>query len=150
MMFRLGDLDDNGEAFDFCSGVDSAPWSVVCYTHYADSPRTWTPRFMAPVTNIGVYQSSDIGDINNDGYPDVLVAFDSTTVPGASVLIWLEGPFFPWFLGYRHEIDTTGVKVDNAKLVHLNGDGYLDVLDTEQNFGGTGTGKGLRGLENPC
>lgn len=148
MMFEIGDLDDDGDAYDFCTGVDSAPWSMQCF--YFSPGAKWRNRALPPPGNTGVFQSSAFGDFDLDGYPDALVTFDSTTVPGASAIIMLSGPFNPWMGRYRHEVDLTGIKTDNAKPYDLDNDGDLDIVDTEQNFGGTGTGLGLRALRNPC
>jgi hypothetical protein len=150
MLFRLGDLNGDGEAFDLCSGVDGQPWTGMCYVH-TPGTRIWRPRFLPDPDPTGLWTSSDIGDINMDGYPDVAVMFDSSSSEGgAPGQLWIEGPFVPWMFGYRHALDTTGIKLDIGKLRDYDGDGDLDLINTEQNVGGSGTGRGLVLHLNPC
>jgi hypothetical protein len=143
MLFRLGDLDGNGESFDLCTGVDGQPWSGLCYVH-TPGTRTWRPRWLPDPDPTGLWTSSDIGDINLDGYPDVVVMFDSSASEvGAPGQLWIEGPLVTWMFDYRHALDNTGIKLDIGKLRDYDGDGDLDLVNTEQNVGGSGTGRGL-------
>jgi hypothetical protein len=150
MLFRLGDLDGNGEAFDLCSGVDGQPWSGMCWIHRSGT-RIWRPRVLPDPHPTGLWTSSDIGDINLDGYPDVAVMFDSSSSEvGAPGQLWIEGPLVTWMYDYRHALDTTGIKLDIGKLRDYDGDGDVDLVNTEQNVGGSGTGRGLVLHLNPC
>jgi hypothetical protein len=131
MMFSIGDLNGDGVAYDFCTGVDSAPWSGLCYVW--SKPGVWKPRYLPPPGTVGQWQWSWIGEINHDGYPDLFTTYDATG------------------LGYRHELDDTGVKGDNCCVGDYQGnDGDVDFVCTEQNVGGTGVGRGLVLHINPC
>jgi hypothetical protein len=148
MMFSLGDVDGDGDEWDLCTGVDSAPWSGLCYL-YVGANR-WTPRWLPPPGDFGQFQWSAFADINSDGYPDMFVTADASS-SGGDALMWLEGPFFTWMPGFRHEIDDVGIKGDNCAIGDWHGaDGDPDAVCTEQNVGGVGVGRGLVLHINPC
>jgi hypothetical protein len=157
MMFELGDLDDNGESFDFCSGVDSTTWGTRCFVHYSiASIHVWMPTLLPEPPDVGVFQSCEIVDVDLDQYDDLVCSFSASTPSTDTVNLWLKGgPTWPRW--QKMSIDTEGTKSDNIKcrypngnIIDPDGDGDPDCIDTEQDTGGSGTGLGVRILENSC
>jgi len=90
------------------------------------------------------------GDLDNDGNLDLVL---STGEGGTSTsgVIWLEptsGVFAP--IWTEHEISgLDGIKFDDSQLIDLDGDGDLDVINTEEDFGSGSKGLGVIWYENP-
>lgn len=86
-------------------------------------------------TNTGRhYQGADVGDIDQDGLPDIAVStWESNTCCSDTVVgvYWLrnngDGTYTWGNVG-----GGTGTKYDNMLLYDVDGDGDLDVVDTEQ------------------
>jgi hypothetical protein len=79
------------------------------------------------------YQGADIGDVDEDGRDDLVVStWESNACCSNAVsgVYWLRNTGSGYVLGKI--ADGPGTKYDNALLYDVDGDGDLDVLDTEQ------------------
>jgi hypothetical protein len=94
--------------------------------------KRWESYTIPHPSNCGSGKAVTIGDVDRDGKPDLMLAF--ANADNKSGLVWLscagkwsEGPWT------RHEVSgPAGVKFDLAPLIDLDGDGDLDVLNTEE------------------
>ncbi|MCK0191470.1 VCBS repeat-containing protein [Arenibacter sp. F20364] len=92
-----------------------------------------------------------IGDIDGDGNPDIVHSTNTLNDPNKSGIYWLSyrnnpsDPMWDW-----HELSgPKGIKFDRIELLDLDGDGDLDVLTCEENYGANSQGLGVIWYENP-
>lgn len=106
----------------------------------ADNWHTWTHTTITPYpNNVGGYQGVATCDITGDGTADYVLAHNGA-VGTLSGVVAINGA-----TGARIEIDhSAGEKYDNVLCMDMDGDGDLDVLESEQN-----TGLGVIWFKNP-
>lgn len=148
MMFTPGDLDLDGR-LDVCNGSDGGT-SIRCHANMASGWSKFIPTLVRFPATVGQYQSSSIGDLDLDGYPDIILSFSGAT-SGQSGLVGVRGPYFR----ERFEIegiDATTSKFDNAVVYDVDGDGDKDVIAGNQGNedGVQESNEGLSWWENPC
>ena len=92
-----------------------------------------------------------VGDIDGDGNPDIVHSTNTLNDPNKSGIYWLSyrnnpsDPMWDW-----HQLSgPKGIKFDRIELLDIDGDGDLDVLTCEENYGANSQGLGVIWYENP-
>lgn len=131
MFLRVIDIDNDGD-LDILDGTSSAthPNRIVVRRNSG----TWTQEIIPAVSGVGHYQGLDVGDIDGDGILDLAIStWEVNALPSSSLIgvYWLRGTSS----GYVYGGDISGPdgsKYDNIILFDVDGDGDLDVIDSEQ------------------
>ena len=92
-----------------------------------------------------------MGDINGDGKPDLVHSTNTMNDDGKAGIYWVSYTSDPTLNQWTwHELSgSVGYKFDRMELLDLDGDGDLDVLTTEENYGPKSKGLGVMWYENP-
>ncbi len=147
MLFDLHDID--------LDGIKDAAIPVhhnKVYWHEAldQSGMKWEQHEVTYPTGIGKVKSLQVGDIDGDGYEDLVLSCSDSDAPKIGVL-WFKNPgnpLSPDWTAYNIA-GPEGVKFDLTPLIDLDGDGDLDVITTEENNNSAGPALGLVWYENP-
>ncbi len=144
----LADMDGDGDidVVSTCKEPDRVDW----HERLDESGLRWKEHEIGFPENAGISKAVKVGDINGDGQLDLVLSCASAEAP-KSGMVWLEFENRPpdgnWA---RHEISgPLGIKYDRIELIDLDGDGDLDALTTEENFGPESRGLGAIWYENP-
>jgi hypothetical protein len=147
MMFTPGDIDTDG-TLDVCNGSDGGT-AIRCHQNLGSGWLRFIPTVIRYPANVGAYQSSTIGDLDDDDYPDLILTFSAATT-GLSGMVALRGPL------WRERIEIAGAnaftsKFDNAVLLPRS-DGFPDVIAGDQGDedGVQENDEGLSVWRNPC
>lgn len=120
----LVDWDGDGVT-DVLDG-GSGPPSTASFRRNGGDWLSWTATPLALPTGAEGYQDVVAGDIDCDGFLDLVYSFNASPGPLSGV-VWVDAD------GGRHEVSgPLGTKYDNAELVDVDGDGDLDVIQSEQ------------------
>jgi hypothetical protein len=126
----LVDLDDDGDLDVVeCASNGTTQNLLATRLNTAGDFSTWTlGQTIQKPSSVGNFcHGTAIGDLNGDAVLDLVVDYAYTEQ--TSGIIWLDG------FATRGEISGSLAdgKFDNPVLYDVNGDGYLDVVDSEQN-----------------
>ena len=145
---RLNEVLDpeNGDFSDPARNPSRLRW----FERLDATGRNWRRHEIAYPTDVGKSKGVAVGDVDGAGRLDIVLSHASARAP-LSGLVWLsyEESVFDsvWF---RHEISgPVGSKYDRVELLDLDGDGDLDALTTEENYGEDSAGLGVIWYENP-
>ena len=137
MFVALHDMDGDG-VLDLIDGTSSGnrPNRVVVHRNLAawGPPSTWSNDLLPTRTNVGHYQGVAVGDIDGDRLLDLVIStWEADKLPASP----LSGVYWERNLGdgrweARELSGPLGTKHDNAVLDDVDGDGDLDVINTEQ------------------
>ena len=148
MFMTLVDMDGDG---DLDAIVPSKyPNSIDWYERLDESGANWTEHKIAFPPHMGNAKGVNVGDINLDGQLDIVLSCAMAKYP-RSGMVWMEyGTSVLDSTWIDHEISgPAGSKFDRIELIDLDGDGDLDALTTEENFGPDSLGIGAVWYENP-
>lgn len=118
---RLADVDGDGD-LDAVVGFEGDSVPVVWLEAPSDAARIWTVHTIASA--VGGGYSLDVGDLDNDGDPDVVLGEHQ----GATRLLAYENEGGTWSEHLIHPGGTGFDHHDGSRLVDLDRDGDLDII----------------------
>ena len=134
MYAPLADFNGDGKADLLFAGYSSDPYGQTVQIAYSNPDGTYqTPVALPLGVTLGCTASAlDVADINNDGYKDILIAYQGDTNCGASQGGGQQSGIFVLLNDHKGSFTTSfvpyGYALDLIKAVDLNGDGKLDLL----------------------
>ncbi|TDI94862.1 MAG: hypothetical protein E2O77_00195 [Caldithrix sp.] len=113
---------------------------------------SWSEFRIRYPEKVGQPKSVAVGDIDMDGNPDLVFATEFVFGDGRGI-VWLrfnQSPFDSTWQAFDIS-GSKGTKFDLSQLIDMDGDGDLDVVNTEEhhNAEGGNSGLGLIWYENP-
>lgn len=149
MFMDLGDLDGDGlEDAIVCERTNQ---EIIFWRRLDASGKNWQEHYVKLPEVVGLAKSVYIDDVNGDGKKDVVVTSYPEENPECEGVVWFsfnESPMEESWHWY-HLSGTEGKKFDRLEMRDLDGDGDLDVITCEENFGEDSWGLGLIWYENP-
>ena len=150
MLIDTFDMDDDGiEEIVVPYYVDDVGFMSIFHTK---DRKTWSEKPVTYPENMGRAKSLQVGDINLDGNPDLILSTEHAD-DGKSGIVWLEYQDSwdkpDWI---AHDVSgPEGIKFDLNLLLDVDGDGDMDIVNTEENNNARGgnAGLGLIWYENP-
>ena len=149
MFMDMADL--NGDGLEDVVATEYTNQKIVYMKRLDASGLKWK-RYTIDIPDItGRAKAVKVGDINLDGKPDLVHSTNTLGENGKSGLIWMSFNTEPteqvW--EWNELSGTEGHKFDRVELFDLDGDGDLDVLTCEENYGKNSEGLGVIWYENP-
>lgn len=149
MFMDLADL--NGDGLEDAIVTEYTNQSIVYMKRLDSSGLNWTNYNIDIPQITGRAKAVKVGDINKDGKLDIVHTTNTLKDQNKSGIFWLSFENKPSdSLWTWHNISgTKGIKFDRVELIDLDGDGDLDVLTCEENYGNNSKGLGVIWYENP-
>jgi hypothetical protein len=148
MFMDMADLD--GDGLEDVIVTEATTRKIVFLKRQDKTGQNWKKYDIDIPGYTGRPKSVAVGDINKDGKLDLVISFEEAEGEIEGVF-WLSynnqpaDPVWKWFKVSGSE----GIKYDRIELVDLDGDGDLDVLTCEENYGPDSKGLGIIWYENP-
>ncbi len=149
MFMDLTDLD--GDGLEDAIVTEYTNQRIVYIRRLDHSGSKWEQHTIDIPEITGRAKAVKVGDIDGDGKPDIVHSSNTLGDDAKAGLIWMSYNSKPTEPGWEwHELSgTEGYKFDRMELVDLDGDGDLDVLTCEENYGADSRGLGVIWYENP-
>lgn len=149
MFMDMGDLD--GDGLEDAVVPEYTNQKIVYFRKLDNTGKKWKSYNIDIPEVAGRAKAIKIGDINGDGKPDLVLSTNTLSNESKEGIIWLS---------YKAKITDSewdwhplsgrvGKKFDRIELIDLDGDGDLDVLTCEENYGSRSQGLGVIWYENP-
>jgi len=149
MFMDLADLD--GDGIKDVIVTERTTQKIYFFQKLDQSGLKWKSFAIEIPEKTGKAKAIKVGDINGDGKLDLVHATNTYGEKNKAGIYWLSYPKKPtdseWIW---HDLSgLEGYKFDRIELLDLDGDGDLDVLTTEENYGLNSKGLGVIWYENP-
>lgn len=149
MFMDMADLD--GDGLEDALVTEYTNQRIVYMRRLDSTGLNWEEYEIDLPEITGRAKSVRVGDIDGDGTPDIVHTSNTLGDDNKVGVIWFSAinkatdPEWEW-----HDLSgPVGYKYDRIELVDLDGDGDLDVLTCEENYGSDSRGLGVIWFENP-
>ncbi|MBT9190078.1 FG-GAP repeat domain-containing protein [Zobellia russellii] len=149
MFMDLADID--GDQLEDAIAAEYTNQKIVFMRRLDNTGLNWDTFNIDIPETTGRAKAVKVGDINKDGKLDVVYTSNTFEKDGQSGIYWLSYKDKPIESIWEwHNISgLEGIKYDRVELIDLDGDGDLDVLTCEENYGENSQGLGVIWYENP-
>ncbi|MFY0653705.1 MAG: VCBS repeat-containing protein [Cyclobacteriaceae bacterium] len=149
MFMDLADLDEDSLEDAICTQYTNQ--KIIYMRRLDHSGLKWENHEIDIPSVAGRAKAVKVGDINNDGKPDIVLSTNTLKDSSKVGLVWLSYYNSPLESVWEtHSLSgPLGYKFDRIELIDLDGDGDLDVLTCEENYGANSYGLGVIWYENP-
>jgi hypothetical protein len=138
---KIADLDQDGLEDIVLTAKDQ---QIIWWRRLDATGLAWEKRALEYPENTGSAKAVAIGDIDQDGLPDIVVTCENADSPKQGAF-WVKQaanrPFEQWQASGISGPE--GIKFDRIELIDLDRDGDLDVLTCEEHYVKNGEKKGL-------
>ncbi len=149
MFMDMADLD--GDGLEDAIVTEITTQKIVFMRKLDNSGLKWKSYNIDIPAETGRAKAIKVGDINGDGKPDLVHSTNTLGDDSKAGLVWMSytnkptEPEWEW-----HNLSgPVGYKFDRIELLDIDGDGDLDVLTCEENYGANSKGLGVIWYENP-
>lgn len=149
MFMDMADLD--GDGLEDVIATEYTNQKIVYMRKLDNSGLKWKSYNIDIPVITGRAKAVGSGDINGDGKLDIVHSTNTLGDKSKVGLIWMSfknkptDPVWEW-----HNLSgPEGYKYDRIELIDLDGDGDIDVLTCEENYGANSRGLGVIWYENP-
>ncbi len=149
MFMDMADMDADG--LEDVIVTEYTRQQIIIFKRLDRSGDRWNYQEIDIPRSVGRAKAVKIGDINQDGQPDIVHSSNTLGDGQKEGLHWLNADpdstssHWKW-----HRLSgPEGFKFDRIELVDLDGDGDLDVLTCEEDYGENSAGLGVIWYENP-
>jgi len=149
MFMDMADLDGDGR--EDVVVTERSTQKIIFIQKLDHSGLKWKSYFINIPEETGKAKAVKVGDINGDGKLDLVHTSNTMNNDKKAGIYWLSYINDPsdseWVW---HELSGfIGYKFDRIELLDMDGDGDLDVLTCEENYGNNSKGLGVIWYENP-
>jgi hypothetical protein len=149
MFMDIADLDADGlEDVIACERTNQ---KIIIWKRLDKTGTQWKQFEIDIPDYVGSAKAVKVGDMDGDTFPDVVLSTNTNLDDAKNGIVWLKFNDNSSFrnVTWQHLSGTIGYKFDRLELVDLDGDGDLDVLTCEENYGPDSEGLGVIWYENP-
>jgi len=153
MFMTIADLDKDNLQDVLVAVKGKTLQKIIYFRRLSVNGKSWKQQVIPLPDNAGTTKAVAVGDIDNDGYQDIVFSCENA-YGNKSAVFWLSRlTKDQWAQWLGHDISGPGgIKFDRLELLDIDGDGDLDVLTCEEStkdLNGKSKGLGVIWYENP-
>ena len=149
MFMDMADLDKDGLVDAIA--CERSEQQILYFRKLDTTGINWSSHKISIPEFTGFAKAVKLADMNLDGQPDIVFSSNTMGDDTKSGVYWLSYSKTPMdkYWSWQPISGSEGYKFDRLELLDLDGDGDLDVLTCEENYGPQSQGLGVIWYENP-